>query len=160
MTNPLMATFSGALWRLLGMENLPIDKKAPYKTHQNKQITKHNLLYIKKKSVNPSTHICTHRRKDDKTPTKIQKRTVTSQALYICHIIAFFIVLPDQYGILVSSKVSKGRQNNERVRCYRRFYRVFHSGCRLSALAGAALSRLIDQNIVRLPSCNPLTLAD
>ena len=143
--NPSLATLSGASPCHFPSQKLKSIKRASYKTHQKTQTKNSNYLYINGIMTFPTCIELITPWQDDKTATKLQKHSNTSPPSEFNNINTFFIGIPCHCGILVSSSVSQGRQNNERVRCYRRFYRVFHSGCRLSALAGTALRRLIGQ---------------
>ncbi|WP_219598929.1 hypothetical protein, partial [Aeromonas salmonicida] len=89
-------------------------------------------------------------RSGDKTPSKIQKQGLAPTTTTISHKITFCRCVTAQLWYLGPIKSQPRETKYERVCCYCRFYRVFHSGCRLSAVPVTALSRLIIQNPVSL----------
>ncbi|VXA79053.1 hypothetical protein AERO9A_320116 [Aeromonas salmonicida] len=105
---------------------------------------KHLNLYTKTKKQHVSLH--RNERSGDKTPSKIQKQGLATTSATISHIITFCRCVTAQLWYLGPIKSQPRETKYERVCCYCRFYRVFHSGCRLSAVAVTALSRLIIQN--------------
>lgn len=115
---------------------------APFKPHNSdsmhltKTLKIKNFLYVNPIKTTSASNI------EDKTAKGLQKQRLHYQEEHKAHFYqlnpCFKLLL--WYLDLINQQ--PGEKKDERVCCYRCFYRVFHPGCCLSALAVTALSRI------------------